>query len=54
MTRKPIQGEKSQKDRFIEAARELGTDEDPERFKSIVRKLASAPPAKNTDKPKKS
>ena len=30
---------------FIEAARELGCDDDPERFKETVRKLAKAPPA---------
>ena len=31
--------------RFIETARELGCDEDPEAFKRAVRKLAKAPPA---------
>lgn len=35
----------TQSDRFIEAARELGTDDDPERFKERVRKLAQAAPA---------
>jgi hypothetical protein len=29
---------------FIEAARELGCDDDPERFKETVRKIAKAPP----------
>ena len=32
---------------FIEAARELGCDDDPERFKETVRKLAKAPPVRN-------
>lgn len=31
--------------RFIEAARELGCDEDEDAFKERLRKLASAPPA---------
>jgi hypothetical protein len=35
---------------FIEAARQLGCDEDPERFKEIVRKLAKAPPARRPSK----
>lgn len=34
-----------QHDRFAQAARELECDDDPERFKETVRKLASAPPA---------
>ena len=38
---------------FIEAARQLGCDEDPERFKEIVRKLAKAPPAPRSSKPKR-
>ncbi len=44
----------SQFDKFKRAARELGTDEDPERFKAIVQRLAKAPPVKNSDKPAKS
>ena len=39
--------------RFMEAARELGTDDDPERFKATVRKIAKAPPAKNAPRPRK-
>jgi hypothetical protein len=35
----------SQSERFKQAARELGCDDDPERFKETVRKLAKAPPA---------
>ena len=37
----------SQSERFIAAARELGNDDDPERFKETVRKLAKAPPVRN-------
>lgn len=43
----------AQSARFIEAARKLGTDEDPERFKETVRNLAKAPPSKQADKPTK-
>jgi hypothetical protein len=35
----------TQRERFIETARELGCDEDPEAFERAVRKLAKAPPA---------
>ncbi len=34
----------SQRERFIEAAREIGTDEDAEAFKRRLKTLASAPP----------
>jgi hypothetical protein len=37
----------------MEAARELGTDDDPERFKATVRKIAKAPPSKNAPRPRK-
>ncbi|MGA0563326.1 hypothetical protein ACO2RV_12850 [Ancylobacter sp. VNQ12] len=37
---------------FIEAARELGTDEDEERFDAALKKVASAPPPKDAVKPK--
>ena len=40
---------KTQHQRFVEAARKLGTDEDPEAFRRIVRKIATAP----VTKPKK-
>lgn len=33
----------TQSERFIKAAQELGTDDDPERFAERVRKLAKAP-----------
>ena len=41
------QDAQSQSERFKRAARELGCDDDPERFKERVRKIAKAPPAKN-------
>jgi hypothetical protein len=43
----------AQSSAFIKAARELGTDNDPERFKETVRKVAKAPPAKNEPHPRK-
>jgi hypothetical protein len=45
MTKGAKRADPEQSRRFIKAARELGTDNDPERFKAIVRKVASAPPA---------
>jgi len=36
--------EKTQSQRFIEAARELGCDESEERFDAALRKVASSPP----------
>jgi hypothetical protein len=44
--------QKSQRAKFIQAARELGTDDDPERFRETVRKVAKAPPAKNAAHPR--
>ena len=40
---KQDQGDLTQSERFKQAARELGTDEDPERFKEMVRKVAKRP-----------
>jgi hypothetical protein len=40
---------KTQHQRFVEAARKLGTDQDPEHFRRVVRKIATAP----VTKPKK-
>jgi hypothetical protein len=34
-----------QSERFKQAARELGTDDDPERFKALVRKIGTAKPS---------
>lgn len=42
----------SQSERFKEAARELGCDDDPERFKETVRKLAKAAPQPRATKEK--
>ncbi len=39
---KPSDDGLTQSERFIKAAQELGTDDDPERFKETVRKLAKA------------
>jgi hypothetical protein len=36
----------SQLDKFKQAAREIGTDEDPERFKERVRRVGSGKPEK--------
>lgn len=38
---------KSQVEKFKALARELGTDDDPERFKETVRQLAKAPVTRN-------
>lgn len=46
------QPEKSQIDKFRDAAGEVEADDDPERFAERVRKLAKAPPA-SAEKPKK-
>lgn len=53
MTRATNTDQPSQSERFKEAVRELGTDDDPEHFKALVQKLAKAPPAKSAEKPKK-
>jgi hypothetical protein len=42
MTKGAKRADPEQSRRFIEAARELGTDNDPERFKETVRKVAKA------------
>ena len=40
----------SQLDKFKAAARELGTDDDPERFKERVKRVANAPPSPGASK----
>ena len=45
--------EKSQLDKFIEAARELGCDEDQSTFKDKLKQLVKAPPPKTVQKRKK-
>ena len=37
--------------RFVEAAKKLGTDDDPERFKETVRQLGKAKPAERPSEP---
>ncbi len=41
--------DKAQADRFKEAARELKTDDDPERFKERLRKLVKHKPVEKPD-----
>jgi hypothetical protein len=43
---------KTQRERFIEAARELGTDDDEDAFNRRLKQLTSAPPPKSVQKRK--
>lgn len=52
MAAKPRINPEQQSAAFIKAARELECDDDPERFKERVRKLAKAPPAPSKAKGK--
>ncbi|WP_349436469.1 hypothetical protein [Pararhizobium sp. A13] len=45
--------EKSQADKFKEAARELETDDNEERFNATLGKLAKSPPPSKDEKPTK-
>jgi hypothetical protein len=42
----------AQSSAFIKAARELGTEDDPDRFKDTVRRIAKVPPAPKKRKDK--
>lgn len=44
MTRKPIQSDKAQSERFIETARALGCDEDEAAFREKLRVIARQKP----------
>lgn len=44
---------KSQRERFIDAAREVGTDDDPEAFNERLKKLVNAPTPKPVSERKK-
>ena len=44
---------KSQRQRFIEAAREVGASEDPLEFERVLRGIAKAPPTKKVQARKK-
>lgn len=44
---KDLDAKAKQVDRFKQAAREIGTDEDSEAFKQRLKTLASAPPPEN-------
>ena len=45
-TKKPDTDTRSQRQKFIDAAREAGVSEDEGAFRRAVRKVAAAPPAK--------
>ena len=49
MPKKAPDNSKSQRDRFIETARELGCDEDEAAFREKLGKLAKAKPASKVD-----
>ena len=42
---RPKASPEAQHAKFVEAAKRLGTDDDPERFKETVKKLAKAKPS---------
>lgn len=48
-----MMGTRSQSDKFREAARELETDADEDRFNKTLGKLAKSPPPSKGDKPTK-
>jgi hypothetical protein len=52
MGKKSNQG-MNERDRFIDAARELGCDESPEEFKAIIKQIAKASPMTNAAVKKK-
>ena len=49
-----MSNDKSQLDKFKEAARELGTDDDEERFDEIVKKVAKSAAKKDKKKDQQS
>ncbi len=53
MKKQPQGPDPSQLAKCKAAARELGTDDDPDRFRETIRKIAKAPHVRNADKPKK-
>ena len=46
------QAQAEQSKAFVKAARELGTDEDPEAFDRMLKKITKAPPPKSVQKRK--
>lgn len=44
MTKRPNPTDKSQREKFEEAARQLETDDSEERFDELLRKVTKAPP----------
>ncbi len=53
MTKQPKLSGDEQRQRFIDAAREAGTDDDPEAFKERLKKLVNAPTPKPVSERKK-
>jgi hypothetical protein len=51
-TKKQPRPDQTQSRKFIEAARELGCDEDESAFDEIVKKAAKAPPPRQDEKAK--
>ncbi len=51
MSSKDSQHKLTQSERFIEAARELGCDEDEAAFDDFLKKVAKAPPPRKEEKP---
>lgn len=45
----PKASSEAQHAKFVEAAKRLGTDDDPERFKETVKKLAKVKPEKDAE-----
>ena len=52
-TKRPKASPEAQHAKFVEAAKRLGTDDDPERFKETVKRLAKAKAAEYAHKPMK-
>lgn len=48
----PTADSRAQHAKFVEAARELGCDEDPEAFKDKLKKLVKAPPPESVQRRK--
>lgn len=53
MAKNPKEGEKTQRQRFIETAREIGADDDENAFREKLKRIAKAPVSEKKDKPAK-
>lgn len=49
----PKKPQSTQHERFVQAARDVETDEDPYAFKERLKRLMKAPPPKKQETPKK-